>query len=249
MECDVPLKIEGLRNLQTLSRIRFEDVMHNNMITLTSLPKLGIWVDDRSEIDKLCMHLSEIGSLKTLHLYRTGGSEWPSLAGLSTLHHVTELKLCGLPFELFNWTMLPPDFPPNLSRLSLKNTLLKDDPMPVLEKLGQLSFLKLESAYWVPQHMIISRQGFHQLKFLELNRLSDLEEMNVEKGALPQLRCLGIGMCYRLRKLPEELKHISTLDTLELVDMPKDFISGLDANLVSSVPNLRIFDLPEGRME
>ncbi|CDP20743.1 unnamed protein product [Coffea canephora] len=236
MECDEPLKIEGLRNLQTLSGIRFADIMHNNMITQTSLQKLGIWVDERSDIDKLCMHLSEVGSLKALHLYCPAGIEQPqSLARLSKLHHVTELKLCG-----FGWRMLPPDFPPNLSCLSLDCTSLEDDPMPALEKLGQLSFLKIEAAYLGPQ-LVISRHGFHQLKFLELNSLYDLDEIKVEEGALPQLKCLRIRICRRLWKLPEELKHISTLDALELVDMPKDFISRLDADMVSSVPNLRIF--------
>nr|XP_027126552.1 disease susceptibility protein LOV1-like isoform X1 [Coffea arabica] len=233
MECDVPLKIEGLRNLQTLSRIRFDDIMHNDMITLTSLQKLGIWVDDRSDIDKLCLHLSEVGSLKTLRLCRYSGNPG-SQGGFSKLRHVTELKLS-------NWTMLPPDFPPNLSRLSLKYVFLEDDPMPVLEKLGQLSFLKMKFAHVGPQRMVISRHGFHQLKFLELNHLYGLEEIKVEEGALPQLRCLRIWECSDLAKLPEELKHISSLDALELVDMPEDFISGLDADLVSRVPNLGIF--------
>ncbi|CDP19049.1 unnamed protein product [Coffea canephora] len=207
IECDVPLKIEGLRNLQTLSRIRFDDIMHNNMITLTSLQKLGILVDDRSEMDKLCMHLSEVGSLKTLHLYCNTESEWPSLDGLSKLHHVTELKLSGSAL-----TMLPPDFPPNLSRLSLKHTDLTDDPMPVLEKLGQLSFLKMKDAYKGPQ-LVISRHGFHQLKFLELNSLSGLEEIQGEEGALLQLRCLRIRKCRELRKLPE-LPPTCTLDVI-----------------------------------
>ncbi|XP_027171898.1 putative disease resistance protein At1g50180 [Coffea eugenioides] len=232
---NVPLKIEGLRNLQTLSRIRFDDIMHNKMITLTSLQKLGIWVDERSDIDKLCMHLSEVGSLKTLHLYYYDGSDWPALGGLSKLHHVTELKLSGRALR-----MLPPDFPPNLSRLSLELRLLEDDPMPVLEKLGQLSFLKITGYGYLGRQLAISRHGFHQLKFLELSDLN-LGEIKVEKGALPQLQCLRIRYCFKLKKLPEELKHISTLDTLELVGMREDFISGLDADLVSSVPNLRIF--------
>nr|XP_027123130.1 disease resistance protein RPP8-like [Coffea arabica] len=235
MECDVPLKIDGLRNLQTLLGVNFDDIMHNNMITLTSLQKLGIWVGERSEIDKLCLHLSEVENLKTLHLYRNITTVWPSLAGLSKLHHVTELKLSGMFLR-----KLPPDFPPNLSRLSLKNTFLRNDPMPVLEKLGQLSFLKMKDAYRGPQHMVISRHGFHQLKFLELRYLR-VDEIKVEEGALPQLQCLRIRECYSLEKLPEELKHISSLDALELVDMPEDFISGLDADMVSTVPNLRIF--------
>ncbi|XP_071929053.1 disease susceptibility protein LOV1-like [Coffea arabica] len=237
IKCNVPLKIEGLRNLQTLLGIRFDHIMHNNMITVTSLQKLGIVVDDRSEIDKLCMHLSEVGSLKTLYLYRARGrSEWPSLVGLSKLHHVTKLKLIGPALR-----MLPPDFPPNLSGLSLKYTDLMNDPMSILEKLGQLSFLEMKDAYGGPQ-LVISRHGFHQLKFLELDLLRDLDEVMVEKAALPQLQCLRIRDCRNLEKLPEELKHISTLDTLELVDMQEDFISRLDADMVSSVPNLRIFD-------
>ncbi|CDP12408.1 unnamed protein product [Coffea canephora] len=239
MECDVPLKIEGLSNLQTLLGIRFDDIMHNNMITLTSLQKLGILVDRRSDIDKLCMHLSEVGSLKTLHLDGSSAisgelPQLPSLAGLSKLHHVTELKLIGKFL-----TMLPPDFPPNLSRLSLKFRELEYDPMPVLEKLGQLSFLKLE-AVWGRQ-LVISRHGFHQLKFLELYLVYGLHEIEVEEGALPQLQCLRIRKCYSLEKLPEELKHISTLDALELVSMREDFISRLDADIASRIPNLRIF--------
>ncbi|CDP11633.1 unnamed protein product [Coffea canephora] len=237
IKCNVPLKIEGLKNLQTLLGIRFDHIMHNNMMTLTSLQKLGIVVDDKSEIDKLCMHLSEVGSLKMLRLYRARGRyQWPSLAGLSKLHHVTELKLYGVGLR-----MLPPDFPPNLSRLSLKYTDLMNDPMPILEKLGQLSFLEMKDAYGGPQ-LVISRHGFHQLKFLELDLLRDLDEVMVDKAALPQLQCLRIRDCRNLEKLPEELKHISTLDTLELVDMQEDFISRLDADMVSSVPNLRIFD-------
>ncbi|CDP16903.1 unnamed protein product [Coffea canephora] len=231
------LKIEGLRNLKTLSRVNFDDIMHNNMITLTSLQKLGIWVDDMSEIDKLCMHLSEVGSLKTLQLYFDGSSQQPTLGGLSKLHHVTELKLSGVDLR-----MLPPDFPPNLSRLSLKFRHSTDDPMPVLEKLRQLSFLKMEFEFEGPEHMVISRHGFHQLKFLQVGRLNHLDEIKVEKGALPQLLCMRIRDCGRLRKLPEELKHISTLDTLELVDMPKDSISRLAADMAFSIPNLRIFD-------
>ncbi|CDP12427.1 unnamed protein product [Coffea canephora] len=201
----------------------------------SSLQKLGIWVDDRSDIDKLCMHLSEVISLKTLHLCCPGGSgkQPQSLGGLSKLHHVTELKLSGL-------RMLPPYFPPNLSRLSLKSMDLMDDPMPVLEKLGQLSFLKLEVAYVGPQ-LVISRQGFHQLKFIELSNLR-VDEIKVETAALPQLQCLRIRSCRSLWKLPEELKQISTLDALELVNMPEDFISRLDADMASGVPNLRILD-------
>nr|XP_027122424.1 putative disease resistance RPP13-like protein 3 isoform X1 [Coffea arabica] len=208
MKCDVPLKIEGLRNLQTLSRVRFDDIMHNNMKTLTSLQKLGIWVDDRSNIDKLCTHLSEVGSLKTLHLYSIEGRGFwlPPLYGLSKLHQVTELKLSG------QWKMLPPDFPPNLSRLSLKDMSLWNDPMPVLEKLGQLSFLKMKDAY-KEQQLVISGHGFHQLKFLELNGLSDLREIKAEKGALPQLRCLRIRKCGKCRKLPE-VPPTCTLDVI-----------------------------------
>ncbi|CDP19563.1 unnamed protein product [Coffea canephora] len=238
----LPRSVGCLRYLQTLDIWSFNGIVEvSNFIWkleslrhLYALQKLGIVVDERSEIDKLCMHLSEVGSLKALGLYRTP----QSLGGLSKLHHVTELKLSTSPSA---WTMLPSDFPPNLSRLSLKGRYRWDDPMPVLEKLGQLSFLKMKFQYGGPRHMVISRHGFHQLKFLELSRLDDLEEIKVEEGALPQLRCLRIRNCRSLRKLPEELKHISSLDALELVDMPKDFISRLDADLVSSVPNLRTF--------
>lgn len=178
--CNLPLKIEESRNLQTFSGIHLNDIVHNNMITLTSLRKLGILVDDRSGIDKRCTHLSGVGSLKTLHLYRTELNELPLLAGLSKLHHVTELKLSG------KLKMLPPDFPPNLSRLSLRYTHLMNDQMPILEKLERLSFLKMKHAY-DERRLVISRNGFHHLKFLELSHLYHLDTIMMEKAALPQL--------------------------------------------------------------
>ncbi|CDP12384.1 unnamed protein product [Coffea canephora] len=82
MTCNESLKIEGLRNLLTLSGIHFDHIMHNNMTTLTSLRKLGIVVDYRSDRDKLCLHLSKVGSLRTLHLQTQWGGP-QSLAGLN----------------------------------------------------------------------------------------------------------------------------------------------------------------------
>ncbi|GAY31865.1 hypothetical protein CUMW_272550 [Citrus unshiu] len=60
-------------------------------------------------------------------------------------------------------------FPPSLTQLSLSNIELKEDPMPMLEKLPHLQVLKLK------QHPYLGRRldcagsgGFPKLKVLHL---------------------------------------------------------------------------------
>nr|XP_027122078.1 putative disease resistance protein At1g50180 [Coffea arabica] len=102
------------------------------------------------------------------------------------------------------------------------------------ESFGKLSILDLEN---VRINSVPEEIG--EVRFLRDQE--DLRDMQVEKAALPQLQCLRIRNCRSLRVLPEELKHVSTLDKLELVDMSKDFVSRRDAGVVSNVPKLKIF--------
>ncbi|KAL5735965.1 hypothetical protein ACOSQ2_030753 [Xanthoceras sorbifolium] len=107
-------------------------------------------------------------------------------------------------------------FPPTLTQLTLSNTELKDDPMPTLEKLPNLEVLKLKRNSYKGRKLTCRLGGFPQLRVLHLKSLLWLEEWTMESGAMQRLECLHINPCAYLKRLPEELWHIKTLNQIEL---------------------------------
>lgn len=67
--------------------------------------------------------------------------------------------------------------------------------------------------------MLSSSGGFPQLCVLKLWMLEQLEDWNVEEGALGALRDLEIRSCLLLRMLPEGFRH-GPFSELKLTDMP-----------------------------
>ena len=134
-------------------------------------------------------------------------------------------------------------FSPNLAKLTLCETRLKEDPMPTLEKLPNLKILRLLQNSFEGKDMVCSEGGFHLLQFLLLERLYSLEEWRVEEGAMPSLCHLIISKCDNLKTIPDGLRFVTTLRELEIRDMPKSFKDrldegGLDFDKVKHVPSL-----------
>ena len=78
--------------------------------------------------------------------------------------------------------------------------------MQSLEKLPNLRSLKLLAKSYLGKKMVCSLGGFSQLRVLKLWKFEQLEEWDVEKGALQALRDLEIWFCTSLKMLPAELQ-------------------------------------------
>ncbi|RVW68106.1 Disease resistance protein RPP8 [Vitis vinifera] len=107
-------------------------------------------------------------------------------------------------------------FPNSLIDLTLSGSGLVEDPMQSLDKLPNLRSLKLLAKSYLGKNMLCSLGGFPQLRVLKLWKLEQLEEWNVEKGALRALRDLEIRFCRSLKILPAELLH-RTLLKIEII--------------------------------
>ena len=88
--------------------------------------------------------------------------------------------------------------------------------MQSLGRLPNLRSLKLLAKSYLGKNMLCSLGGFPQLRALKLWKLEQLEEWNVDKGALQDLRDLEIRFCRSLKMLPVELLH-RTLLKIEVI--------------------------------
>ncbi|TXG67817.1 hypothetical protein EZV62_009092 [Acer yangbiense] len=161
--------------------------------------------------------LARLPNLQTLKIYGDLGSHQSMLSKslaicLESLKLVNESKTTGSPSIVLSEYQ----FPPTLTQLSLSNTELKDDPLPILEKLPNLEVLKLKRNSYKGRKLASRSGGFPQLRILHLKSLLWLEEWIMESGAMKKLKCLLINPCAYLKRLPEELWHIKTFNQMEL---------------------------------
>ncbi|XP_078158846.1 disease resistance protein RPP8-like [Carex rostrata] len=134
-------------------------------------------------------------------------------------------------------------FPPNLTKLTLQWSKLKEDPMPILEKLLSLRILHLGEYSYVGTKLICSTGGFRNLEKLRINLLLYLCHWDIKEGAMPVLRHLRINECKRLNTLPE-LQKVPTLQELVVIKPSRELRESMqgdkDLHKIHHIPFVRI---------
>ena len=115
--------------------------------------------------------------------------------------------------------------------------------MPTLEKLPNLKIHCLLDNSFEGKDMDCSEGGFPLLQYLLFDYLTKLDEWRVEEGAMPNLCHLKIDWGKNLKTIPDGLRFVTTLQKLEIKNMPKSFKDrlhegGLDFDKVKNVPTL-----------
>ncbi|MQL77706.1 hypothetical protein Taro_010118 [Colocasia esculenta] len=120
-------------------------------------------------------------------------------------------------------------FPSSLIQLILciPNLLSEQEGLASLQCLPNLKILRLSENAYSGKVMVFSPQEFTKLEELLLQKLEELEQCIIDNGAMPCLKRLTITYCRKLKTLPEGLQHITTLQELQLSDMPDEFIRRL----------------------
>nr|POE60668.1 disease resistance protein rpp13 [Quercus suber] len=216
----IPSSIGNLQKLQTL------DVKHTYLHTLPSsiwklkeLRHLYLTQIYRSKF----AHQPSSSSLKNLqtlwgvfvgednHL-KDGLEKWTNLRKLGLALQLPSqqqralakcvVKLNNHESSLFGKLEIPSiisEFPQSLSNLTLSASGLKNDPMPALDKLPNLKSLCFYSGSYERREMVCPRGRFTKLLVLKLWKLEMLEELQVEEGAMQNLRELDIRSCKELK--------------------------------------------------
>ncbi|TYG82212.1 hypothetical protein ES288_D01G069300v1 [Gossypium darwinii] len=225
MTDETKLKLHTLTNILTLIDFNTGNCFVADLSKFTKLRKLGILgpfnIDDfKEELDK---NLPIIASdcLRSLSIWNDEGIDSKVLAHLLS----SCVNLCELTLRV-KIEKLPDfhHFSSSIAYVHLTECMLVEDPMPTLEKLPNLRVLELyDQKAFIGKEMVCSASGFPKLESLTLSWLSNLEEWEVEEGAMPALRYLEIYGCKKLKMLPDGLRFITTLQELKIRSMPKEF--------------------------
>ncbi|KAF4374935.1 hypothetical protein G4B88_004686 [Cannabis sativa] len=225
------------RNLQTLVGIHTEDVLLSDLLQLESLKKLGIYV--HGNFETFLHNFQSLTFTRLLSLEVHNPFEKIDIVPLIlSCPHIYKLRV-------FTSIVRLPEvnqFSPNLIKLTLFDLRLEDDPMPTLEKLPKLRVLEIRVDSFMGDEMVCSRGGFPRLESLQLSDLHNLKEWKVEESALPTLAYLSIHRCKGLRRVPDGVRNIVTLNEMEIYYMPKKFKErmeegGDDFHKVNHVPS------------
>ncbi|KAL6128649.1 hypothetical protein ACLB2K_072004 [Fragaria x ananassa] len=233
----------SLGNLQTLVNVKCEGLDLNALVgsNVRKLNILGL-SKYREQLEEILKSRSgpTFHHLRSLTLYMDGHN----CDILLRFRLICKLELRGgiekLPEGLLSF--------PNLIKIRLYSTALKEDQTEILEKLPHLRVLYLQDRVFssLPSDTLVcTNGGFPNLEFLYLEGLRELKEWRVEEGGMPRLRRLCINYCYELRAVPDGLQYIETLKELTFRLMPSEFCSrlgkeGEDFDKIKHVPSLII---------
>ncbi|XP_057802160.1 probable disease resistance RPP8-like protein 2 [Salvia miltiorrhiza] len=234
--CRKPSKIGALQNLKTLTYVSVDNWTHelSGLKMLSFFEKLGIEeLDGNSDVSKLFVSLAVLVRVKHLILRGYRFRSMPCLDEVGNLERLKTLKLDGL------IARLPRSFPANIESLTLVNSCLDEDPMPLLGKLPNLEYLKLRNAY-TGQQMVISPNTFDYLGVMCIEELWNLRNVQCGKDAMQILWKLEIHDCPYLDSLPETIEGMYNLKELKMVTTKSIATKMRNSDLISKIETVNI---------
>ncbi|RDX79317.1 Disease resistance protein RPM1, partial [Mucuna pruriens] len=233
---------EGLQNLTSLQKLSFLDASDGSIIEelkhLTKLRKLGIIKLKEQYGDALCKVIEKMSHLCSLSIWAMKSDDMLHLQSLrNPPSSLQRLYLYGRLESLPNWI---PELQ-NLSRLYLKWSNLKEDPLPYLKELSKLLYLDLCDTY-IGDVLHFKKGWLKGLKVLHVESLQKLKTIKIDRGAIPYVAELKIGKCHKMLQVPRDMKNLTRLQRLYLYDMHEQFINRIwdtqseDCRIINRIP-------------
>ena len=172
-----------------------------------NLRKLALSYEGHLELETISNPLSRMVDLLSITVMGPiVHAELGDTRAFPNLHTLKSIKFVGK-WKFWKLSIDNVGFPPNLTKLILSNSHLREDPMPCLGRLHALKLLKLEDGAYIGNKMVCSANGFPHLQFLQLSKLENLEFWEVNPMAMPQLTTLRVVQCHKLNNRPN-LEHV-----------------------------------------
>ncbi|GAU10335.1 hypothetical protein TSUD_129260 [Trifolium subterraneum] len=241
----LPKEISKLRKLRhligdVLSLVQLKDGI-GEMTSLQTLRFVNTDIDGAVEVIK---ELGKLKQIRVLGLYVCAKYGSIVSSSLNEMQHLEKLNVRSSDDEaidlnlissrtmLQNLTLnarlqkLPKWIPElqNLVVLGLINSRLTKDPMESLKFLQHLLFLSLHNEAYEGLHLHVEAGGFQKLKELYVTSLNELQDIIIDKGALPSLKNLSLLNLPRLKHIPTGIKHLEKLEALHIFHMQVEFV-------------------------
>lgn len=190
--------------LQTLRNIVYKNWITINTVNLTNLHTLFIKASgsqgDEYTLDSIaCLTGLQVLFLEFLKNVIT------TIEPLSFCKRLKRVFLSGKMKDISGSDLR--FLPASITELTLLDSGLTEDPMPILGSLSDLNALSLSHAYW-GEKMVCSPDAFHSLQFLKLGYLPNVQQWEVEDTALPFLKGFHIVDCKKLKMVPQRLQYV-----------------------------------------
>ncbi|KAL2482260.1 putative disease resistance protein RDL6 [Forsythia ovata] len=177
-----------LENLQTLSIVMNFRCTKEVIKRIPNIKKLGIHYKDEDM-----------------------GGEYYYLNNLVHLRKLESLKLINFGFS-FSRNL---SYPTSLKKFTLVEGSLSREAMSIVGSLPNLQVLKLRRIAFFHREWITNAGEFLQLKYLQLENIS-LDHWRVDGTHFPNLECLVLEDCDDFGQIPDEIREIPTLRSIEL---------------------------------
>lgn len=217
-------EIGALQSLQKLTYIEVDDERSNMIMNevgkLTQLSRLGILKLRKEDGRDLCCAIAKLTNLQALSVSAVKDDE------IIDLHHLISppqllqrIYLRGRLQALPRWICSLH----SLTKLHLRWSQLKEDPLVSLQSLPNLVHLELLQVY-NGKTICFKSGGFKKLRILGLDNFEELRCVEFKDGAMPCLEKLIIQRCKLLEDLPSGIEYLTNLKVLEFFDMPDELV-------------------------
>ncbi|KAL6505617.1 hypothetical protein OROHE_022996 [Orobanche hederae] len=215
----IPPNLCNLKNLQVLDRVQAETELIKHIRSMTWMRRLGITNLKEEHMEELCISIQRMSLLHFLHLTAVNENESLCIDALSEPPPYLELLfLGGILKRMPQWMSSLH----SLTSLSLHWSRLKEDPVPFIQALPNLEELHLNNAFTGKQ--LLFGSGFPKLKELYILGFHRLEEMGVERGAMPVLETMHVVNCLELKRVPNGIQCLTNLQELGLFFVPNEVV-------------------------
>ncbi|XVF69270.1 hypothetical protein PTKIN_Ptkin11bG0067500 [Pterospermum kingtungense] len=198
------------------------DSLVKQLEKMTQLTRLRLFSLTEAHEKDLCFSIEKMEHLHDLSLSSDPKVPLKVDALSSVPRYLEKLGLIGklekVP-RLFN-TLL------NLKTLSLQKSELREDLISSIQELPNLLFLHLSSKAFQGERLRFV-EGIKKLRALRVQNCPQLDEIVMEKGAMPSLQRLIVLECKGYRKLPYGWNHLTHLKQVRLYQVYDELVESI----------------------
>uniref|UniRef100_A0ACD5ZXE0 Uncharacterized protein n=1 Tax=Avena sativa TaxID=4498 RepID=A0ACD5ZXE0_AVESA len=220
----IPKGLGNLTNLQTLQGLEAQDESVRQLGELTQLRSLRILNVKGIYCKRLCESLVQMPFLSYLNVAASDENEVLMLSALPP--NLQKLCLRGRLAEgtLLGESPLLQAAERNLHVLYLGWSQLREDPLPSLSRMANLTFLCFTRAY-NGEKLEFLTEWFPKLKILVLWEMPNLKQLEIKQGAMTNLEQLSLLNLSSMVEVPPGIGFLMPLQFLGFFEMTRAFLA------------------------